>query len=251
MIFTLGLVYPWMASSLWRYRWRHTWYGDRQIEISGNWRAFAGPYYGAYFLDVLAIGATAGWIGIGKDFIQVNGVAVPGPIGLLLCLACVLIFAFTLALYRTRAASRMLSTVSLGDAKLTLRIGTGALFGQFVTYVLAVAALLIVLAMTALIAIGGIYAAAAAKGDAPDGEALVSTFQSGTLNVALLIGIYLIVLGAFGLLAEVILSFGWWRLLARGAEISNPDSLRSVRATAEDRAIVGPGLADALNVGAY
>ena len=251
MIFTLGLVYPWMASSLWRYRWRHTWYGDRQIEISGNWRAFAGPYYGAYFLDVLAIGATAGWIGIGKDFIQVNGVAVPGPIGLLLCLACVLIFAFTLALYRTRAASRMLSTVSLGDAKLTLRIGTGALFGQFVTYVLAVAALLIVLAMTALIAIGGIYAAAAAKGDAPDGEALVSTFQSGTLNVALLIGIYLIVLGAFGLLAEVILSFGWWRLLARGAEISNPDSLRSVRATAEDRAIVGQGLADALNVGAY
>ena len=251
MIFTLGLVYPWMASSLWRYRWRHTWYGDRQIEISGNWRAFAGPYYGAYFLNVLAIGATAGWIGIGKDFIQVNGVAVPGPIGLLLCLACVLIFAFTLALYRTRAASRMLSTVSLGDAKLTLRIGTGALFGQFVTYVLAVAALLIVLAITALIAIGGIYAAAAAKGDAPDGEALVSTFQSGTLNVALLIGIYLIVLGAFGLLAEVILSFGWWRLLARGAEISNPDSLRSVRATAEDRAIVGQGLADALNVGAY
>jgi uncharacterized membrane protein YjgN (DUF898 family) len=251
MIFTLGLVYPWMASSLWRYRWRHTWYGDRKIEIAGNWRAFAGPYYGAYFLNVLAIGATLGWIFVTGDLIPIGGYAMPGPIGLLFSFGCVLIFAFSLALYRTRAASRMLSTVSLGEAKLTLKIGTGALFGQFVAYVFAVAALLIVLALTALIAIGGIYAAAAAKGDAPDGEALVSMFQSGTLNVALLIFIYLIVLGAFGMLAELILSFGWWRLLTRGAEISNPDSLRSVRATAEDRAIVGQGLADALNVGAY
>jgi hypothetical protein len=240
-----------MASSLWRYRWRHTWYGDRKIEIGGNWRSFAGPYYGAYFLNALAIGATIGWIGISGDFFPVGSVVIPGPIGLLLCIGCVLILAFTLALYRTRAASRILSTVSLGDAKLTLRIGTGALFGQFIAYVLAVVALLVVLALTALIAIGGIYAAAAAKGDAPDGEALVSMFQSGSLNVAVLIGIYLVVLGAFGMLAELILSFGWWRLIARGAEISNPDSLRSVRATAEDRAIVGQGLADALNVGAY
>jgi len=76
-------------------------------------------------------------------------------------------------------------------------------------------------------------------------------FQSGTLNVALLIVAYLVVLGAFGMLAEVVLSFGWWRLLARGASLSNPDSLRSVRATAEDRALIGQGLADALNVGAY
>ena len=76
-------------------------------------------------------------------------------------------------------------------------------------------------------------------------------FSSGTTNVVLLIVTYLVILGAVGMLAELILSFGWWVLLARGASISNPDSLRSVQATAEDKALIGQGLADALNVGAY
>src|SRR5690349_1771204 len=31
MVPTLGLVYPWMCSNLWRYRYRHTWYGDRKF----------------------------------------------------------------------------------------------------------------------------------------------------------------------------------------------------------------------------
>jgi hypothetical protein len=53
------------------------------------------------------------------------------------------------------------------------------------------------------------------------------------------------------MLAELILSFGWWKMLARGSSISNPDSLRTVQATAEDKALIGQGLADALNVGAY
>jgi uncharacterized membrane protein YjgN (DUF898 family) len=250
-VLTLGLIYPWMGSSLWRYRWNNTWYGDRKFEMSGNWRTIAGPYYGAYFLNVLSIGATLGWIGATKDLILVGGLTVPGPIGLGLSPACVLIFAFTLAFYRTRLASAMLSTVSIGEAKLAVKVGTGALFAQFVVYVFAVVALLVVLAVTALIALGGVFAAAAAGGQEPDATAMLSMFQSGTTNVILLVLIYLVILGAFGMLAELILGFGWWKLLARGATISNPDSLRTVKSTPEDRALIGEGLADALNVGAY
>ena len=132
-----------------------------------------------------------------------------------------------------------------------MKIGTGALFGQFVIYLFALIGLLIVLALAALIAIGSIYAAAAAGGQTPDTEAVVSMFGSGTANVLVLIIIYLIVLGAFGMLAELILGLGWWKLLARGATIEKPESLTTVAATAEDRALVGQGLADALNVGAY
>ena len=40
-------------------------------------------------------------------------------------------------------------------------------------------------------------------------------------------------------------------LVARGAIITNADSLMTVRATAEDHTLHGEGLADALNVGAY
>ena len=250
-ILTLGLVYPWMGSSLWRYRWNNTWYGDRKFEIAGNWKTIAGPYYSAYFLNVLAIGATAGWITTTKDFLLVGTAIVPGPIGLALCAACVLVLSFSLAFYRTRVASGMLSTVSIGDAKLSVKLGTGALFGLFVVYVLAVTALLVVLALTALIALGGVFAAAAAGGQEPDVDAILSLFSSGTTNVVLLILAYLVILGAFGMLAELILSFGWWKMLARGSTVSNPDSLRTVQATAEDQALVGQGLADALNVGAY
>jgi uncharacterized membrane protein YjgN (DUF898 family) len=250
-VLTLGLIYPWMGSSLWRYRWNNTWYGDRKFEIAGNWRTIAGPYYVAYVLNVLAIGATALWIFTTKDLVPLGGAVVPGPIGLSFCGGCVLVLAFTLAFYRTRVASRMLSTVSVGEAKISVTVRTGALFGLFLIYVVAVVALLIVLALTALIALGGIFAAAAAGGQEPDAEAMLTLFQSGTTNVALLIFIYLVILGAFGMLAELILSLGWWKLLAKGATITNPDSLRTVQSTAEDRALIGQGLADALNVGAY
>jgi hypothetical protein len=76
-------------------------------------------------------------------------------------------------------------------------------------------------------------------------------FQSGSLNVALLILVYLVILGAFGLLSEIIVRFGWWKLVASGATITNPDALGTVRAGGEDRSLIGQGLADALNVGAY
>lgn len=131
-----------------------------------------------------------------------------------------------------------------------MKIGTGALFGQFVAYVFAVLGVLLLLLLTAALVLGGVYAVASAGGKA-DASSIMSMFQSGTLNVVVLIIAYLIVLGAFGMLAEVILSFGWWRMLARGATIANPDGLRSVRSTDEDRALIGQGLADALNVGAY
>jgi len=250
MLVTLGLVYPWMASSLWKYRWRNTWFGDRRFEIAGNWRAFAAPYYGAYLLNLLTVGGTIVWSAYSHDFFMVGAVPLPGPLSTLLAIGCVIVFALSLAWYRTRSASRMLSTVSCGEAKLSVKITTGALFGQFVAYVFAVAGVLLLLLLTVAIVLGGVYAMSSAGGKA-DAASLMSMFQSGTLNVALLILAYLIVLGAFGLLADLILSFGWWRLLARGATITSPDSLRTVRSTAEDRALIGQGLADALNVGAY
>ncbi|MEO6014070.1 MAG: DUF898 family protein [Devosia sp.] len=251
MLATLGLIYPWMASSLWRYRWRNTWYGDRKFDVAGTWRAFAAPYYGAYFINLLTIGSTLIWIVSAKDFVRVGAGAVPGPIGLALSAACLVIFGFTMALYRARSASRMLSTVSMGDAKLSVRIGTGALFWQFVFYVIAVVLLLAVLAAAALIGLASAFAAAAANGQEPDAAAMFAFLQSGTLNVVMLIVVYLVVLGTLGLLAEVILALGWWKLIATSTTIINPDSVQAAKSSPEDRALIGQGLADALNVGAY
>jgi uncharacterized membrane protein YjgN (DUF898 family) len=251
MLPTAGLVYPWMASSLWKYRWRNTWYGDRQFAIAGNWRVFAGTYYATYLVNLFAIGATVGWIGSTHDVTMIGSLPVPGGLGLLACLGCTVLFGLSLAWYRARTASRMLSTVSLGDARLTVKIRTGALAGQFVVYVVGVVGLLVLIALALAIVGGAVYASALEGGKPPTADAMLSSFQSPSLNVVLLILAYLVVLGAFGLLAEVVLGFGWWRLLARSTTISDPDSLRTVKSAAEDRALIGQGLADALNVGAY
>ena len=251
MVLTLGLVYPWMASSLWRYRYRHTWYGDRKFEISGNWLAFAGPYYGTYFLNLFTIGATAIGVAATHDMMAFSAIVVPGPLGLLACLGCAILLALSFSWYRARTVSSMLSTVSLGTAKLTVRISTASLFGQFVAYVVGVVVLLIVLVVAALLTLGAIFLVASRGGSEGGSEAFAAIFQSGSLNVALLIALYLVVLGAFGLVWEMVLSFGWWRLLANGASIANPESLQSVRAGLEDRSLIGQGLADALNVGTY
>ncbi len=251
MLLTVGLVYPWMASSLWRYRWRNTWYGDQHFEIAGNWRTFAGPYYATYALNLLAIGGTALWITSTGDFFMVGAVPVPGPLGGVASFGCVLLLALSLAWYRTRVASHMLSSLSIGEASVAVKVRTGALFGQFVGYVFAVLGVIVLLALIALIAVGTIFAMADSGSKSAGTVAVLSAFQSGTFNVVLLIAAYLVVLGIFGLLSEIILNFGWWRLLARNATIANPDSLRTIRSTDEDRALIGQGLADALNVGTY
>ena len=252
LVLTLGLVYPWMASSLWKYRWRNTWFGDHKFEIAGNWRAFAGPYFAAYIVNAFTIGATAIGIPATHDLVPVGNFFIPGPIGLLACLGCIVLLAMSYCWYRTRSVSAMLSTVSLGAAKLNVRVTTGPLFVLYVGYLIGVLVLLLVLLITAIIAFGGIYAVATHGGTEPATDhALASFFQSGSLNVALLIVVYLVVLGAFGLLSEIIVRFGWWKLVSNGTTITNPEALSAVRAGGEDRSLIGQGLADALNVGAY
>ncbi|MEQ1768786.1 MAG: DUF898 family protein [Devosia sp.] len=251
MVLTLGLIYPFMAANLWRYRYGHTWFGDRQFAISGTWRQLAFPYWSSWLLNVAMVAGIAAYAVLNKDFVIYEGRTLPGPMTLLLTLGALATFVFSIAFYRARAASRMLSTVSIGDALLKVTIRARHLFGQYLLYAFAFVGLFALFAFLAIVIAGTIIAAAAGAGDAPDPAAVMRFFESGTLNVVLLIVVYLLLLGAFGLLSEIILAVGWWKLVARGTVISNADSLRTVRAGREDRALLGEGLADALNVGAY
>jgi uncharacterized membrane protein YjgN (DUF898 family) len=251
MVLTLGLIYPFMSANLWRYRWRHMRFGDRAFFLSGGWRQLAIPFYSAYALNVLMALGVVGYVYTMKDFIQVGDRTVPGPLSALLIAAALITFAGSVAYYRSRSWSRMLSTVTIGDASLKVSLRARDLFLQSVIYVLALAGLLIVVALIGAVALGSVFSMASTNGEAPDPAAVLQLFQSSTLNVVALIVAYLTLLGAIGLLAETILALGWWKLLARGASISRVETLRTVRSMPEDRALIGEGLADALNVGAY
>lgn len=245
VLVTLGLAYPFLASSLWRYRYNNTWFGDRRFAFTGSWRTIAGPYYGAWFLVVLLL---VGVIAIGAGIAADGGEdALSG--WLVTCTVVGLpLLAFIYAWYRAREASKMFSCVAIGDARAMVRVRTGRMFLQFVLYVLALGAVLLLLA-----GFGGIIVAGLVGSGANDGNLLdmAQALQRGWIGILAVIAGYLAILSAFGLMGEVFLGYGYWMLIARGASILNVESLRSVKAADEDRALVGEGLADAFNVGGY
>jgi hypothetical protein len=250
MVVTAGLIFPFMAGNLWRYRYRHTWYGDRQFTFNGSWRNLAGPYYLVYLSVVILTVATFAYLGASDDFVVIDGDRVPGIGFWLLLLADGFVAGLGYFYFRSRETSRMFSAIRVGDAALTVKVRARSLLGQFLLYLLALcAAGLVFLVLIAIVA-GGVVGASISNGKFDPAE-LLRMFQSGWVTVALLILVYLALLSAFTILGEVILGFGYWALVARNATIKNPASLETVEATAEDTALAGEGLADALNVGAY
>jgi uncharacterized membrane protein YjgN (DUF898 family) len=252
MVVTLGLVYPAMCANLWRYRYTHSWYGDRQFRWTGTWKTIAGPYYRMYaVLAVVAVG-TLGFIGANAPGGNEGAIALVITLG-------VFVFSLIAGLawfyWRSREATRMFSEVWIGDAKAAVKVRARSLFGQFVIYVLALIGVSILLSAIAGVLTAGMFTSALSNAQLTSGETtgeqFASILRTSWSTIALLIGGYLVGLAAFALIGEVFLGFGYWMLVARGATISNADTLKTVRATAEDRALAGEGLADALNVGAY
>jgi uncharacterized membrane protein YjgN (DUF898 family) len=249
MVLTVGLIYPWMASNLCRYRYNHTWYGDRRFSWTGSWKTMAKPYFIVYFLIAAAL--IAGVVMAGSAPMQnVDGLMMPGPgafVGFLLAG----LFAFLGWFYfRSREATRMFSEVRIGEARATVKVRARALFGQFLLYSLAIAGVSLLVGGFFGIVMTSVFTSTMSNPDMI-GATLPSILQLGWVTIALLIVGYLLAFGSFALMGEVFLGYGYWMLVARGATISNADSLWSVRATDEDRALAGEGLADALNVGAY
>lgn len=140
----------------------------------------------------------------------------------------------------------MLSAIRLGDAALQVKVRMRTLLGQGLLYALCGFVALLVFGIFFL---GFIFSISGGAGGGAQDLARIA--QSSVLNVAILLVGYLIFLGALGLFGEIFLGLGFWMTVARGATLANGDSLDTVHATEEDRAIAGEGLADALNVGAY
>lgn len=253
MVVTLGLAYPFMASNLMRYRYRHTWFGDRRFEMTGTWRRLAGPWYRVYFGMALLIVLTFVYIGGSQDY-TISGpeaLPVPGPGTIAFAAFDVLMLFAAYCYWRSREASRMLSTVTIGDAVVTVRVRTRTLIGQYLLYGVAVVGALIGLGILLGIAFAAGVSTQIEQGGSFDPQAIGRMLQSGWTTIALIVGVYLLVVATFGLLGEVILGFGYWRAVANGTTIANAESLKTVRAGAEDPALAGEGLADALNVGSY
>jgi uncharacterized membrane protein YjgN (DUF898 family) len=247
VLLTLGLAYPFMAASLWRYRWNHCFYGDRRFGFSGSWKLVAWPFYRLYFglliLGAIAVGTVAASPAIGSGAMSITAILAI----LLVCLAVPIGWCH----FRARTLSRLYSGVWLGPARLAVSIRARALFGQLLAYGLAVLVWSIIFLIIAYVLIETMFSGMVAPDGLPDAADIARLARSGWVEAATIIGTYLAYVGGLALLGEVIFGYGHWVLIARGARIAGFSSLDDVRATPEDRALVGEGLADALNVGAY
>ncbi len=251
MIATLGLIYPFMASNLWRYRYNNSWYGDRQFRWTGSWKTIAGPYYLIYLvLAALTVGTVV--VAAASPMVQTPMGLQLSPVAFFGFIAVAVVAFLSWFYFRSREATRMFSQVWIGEARATVKVRARALFGQFILYFLALAGVgLVLFYVSNSILVPILLSANAGGGSGSVAVDIARMAQASWINVALLIFSYLTSIGLFALMGEVFLGYGYWMLVARGATISNADSLRTVRATGEDRALAGEGLADALNVGAY
>ncbi len=244
---TLGLAYPFMAANLWAYRYRHTWYGDRPFAFSGSWRQLLAPYYPAWL--VCAGLAVTGLVfanegGVLDDPFAADITVYPWLFALALVILVVSSF------YRAVEMSRMFSAVSLGGARLTLRLSPLRLIGQYVLFAVGLLAVYLLLAMGGLLVMGLVAAPAFAGGEF-DPALLLRAMQSSVVTLLAVVTGYLLIFGAFVFVHELILGYGFWKLVVTSAAISGVETLDGVRARAEDKALAGEGLADALNVGGY
>tara|TARA_R110002020_G_scaffold82930_7_gene205554 strand:+ start:99 stop:1313 length:1215 start_codon:yes stop_codon:yes gene_type:complete len=244
---TLGLAYPFMAASLWRYRYVHCWYGDLRFDFTGSWKQLAAPFYLTYLL-MAVIGAIAVGSGIAMGALPVDGQVEPR--GLVPMAIGALLIGMLALRYQARELSAMYSSVRLGGAVVTVKVAGRSLIWQYMLCALALLAAFAVLA-TGGFAVLSVVAHQAFEGGGFDAEIFVQQMQSSLVTLIAIIFGYLLVLGAFNLVTELFVGLGYWRLIARGATIAGGDTLGGVRARAEDKALAGEGLADALNVGAY
>lgn len=244
---TLGLAYPFMAANLWSYRYAHSWFGDRRFSFVGSWKQLAVPYY----LSWIAVAALAIWgLVVADEAGLIEAPLEADPTGSVSLLAPLLAGFVVVTFYRATEISRMFSAVRLGEAALTLRFSGLRFLWQYLLFAIALVAAYIILALGGFVVLT-ILASEAFAGYGVDFDLLIRAMQSSTITLLAIIFGYLLLFGAFTYVHELFLGYGFWHLLARSAVISGLDTLGDVRARAEDKALAGEGLADALNVGGF
>ncbi len=248
-IATLGLAYPFMAKSLWAYRVGNTWYGNRRFSFTGRVRTIAWPFYGTYGL-VAAVLALSAWQVFQFD---ADGGDPDSSLAAIVWLSLLVAIVGYLAwiFVTTRIDSRFFSSIGIGDAGLNVRISAVAIVLQHLTYVVLLGIAAAVFVVVGLMVLGGMTAGLEMIGGAGTSEDLARFMHMGSSTFIVLIAFYLGFLGLWNLLSELVLAVGYWKIAARGAQITNIDALDTVRAAGTESPLAGEGLADALNVGAY
>ena len=250
VVLTLGLLYPWRAAALERYKMRHTFYGNMQGSFDARGWDFFKRGVWLWLLALLPIVMFLSVIGStvsgGKAAPAAVGQAVAvGSIGLLLL---PVIWPFFQAIeWRWWA-----SGVDLAGARLTSSIRGGRLFRLYAKFILlmfgvsiaamAVLAISYAIAEALLIGVGGTSVRAVA---------LKIMDISPYLGVAIMLLLYLIVGLAFGVVQRYVLQYQYWNLICDSLSVDNIKAVEGAEVRGELAGSLGEGLADGLDIGGF
>ena len=165
MVVTAGLVYPFMAGNLWGYRYRNTWFGDRQFGFTGSWRTVAGAYYRIYVIAAaVAVGITVDLVGRHDYSPGKNGSVVPNWPVVVAGFALFAFLVYGVYFYRGREITRMFSSIRIGETTVTVVVRGRAMFGQFMLYAVSLAGAVTVFALLFGVVIASVVAPLAGNG---------------------------------------------------------------------------------------
>ncbi|MCF6325776.1 MAG: DUF898 domain-containing protein [Devosiaceae bacterium] len=245
---TLGLAFPFMSVSLWKYRYSHTWFGDRQCSFSGSWRQIAIPFYLYYFMvaGLILLGfntniATSPDSGLSANNYELS------PEASSIYSAAIMVAIIAYFHLRAYITSAMLSSISIGKTRLKVTVRTRDLSWLQIAYSFVLAIVAVGFGLIVAYLMGDVFAPMLQD----DGADLGQVLQMGWYNLIVFGGIYLGFMASISIVSEIILKLGFWRLVARGTVLENAGDLQDIRAGGQESPLVGEGLADALNAGAY
>lgn len=242
---TAGLAYPFQTASLWRYRLNNIWLGDRKFEANPRWTQIAGPFYVGWAL-------MAGLVGYAVFRVETaqTRAAESGAILLASLVALPLLYYFYIHV-TGRSLGRFLSTLRLGAAQLGVNLKVRSLLVQHLAFWFLFLLAVCLFGILGFALYGWASSSASSQlGPHPMGE-LGALRQLGWGALVGIAGLYFGFIAAWTLIANTVLHFGLWRLVAENAFVTGVETLSTIRAAGSESPIAGEGLADALNVGAY
>jgi uncharacterized membrane protein YjgN (DUF898 family) len=241
---TIGILLPWRAAALERYKMRHCYYGELQGSFEGRGSDF---FKRGWWLWLLAVALVAGPPTV-IDIANLAHRTLPNPVTQALSVSWLLVLPaapFIYAVFKAIEWRWWLSGVRFGKARLESTLMRGALAPL---YWKVVGCFLLTAALFAAYLLACAWSVAAINKMPMSDFAKVGYFQ-GNVSMLVLSGIgYLAFILVMNLLWRIYLVRDLWARIASSTTLLDADAIENVWAEGSPAGALGEGLADSLDV---
>jgi len=247
---TLGIAYPWYRVAIWRFRARHTRYGDQHFAFAGSGADLLMPWLGAATLPIVVLIIWLGSIVSGMiDSAAMATDEVSGLLsfqaesrlgGLFYLIAILTVIASPVLniWYRVREAEYLINATTFKNASFYAPLRFRPIIGSVLRWL----ASLFLLSVLPMILVGSVSISTIM---------LSHDMTAGMSMIFWIIGLSVIVVTMVPVLSMTILNYDFTRHVCAVLQIQNIEVFDDVARSTRPGPSYGEGFADALDVGAF